>query len=270
MIISNFKNKLRMKKNYLVIVMAVLMSSFSATVFAQAKASSVIKNAYLSSVQGSNLSTFDGQVRNVTMYRLVYNGWNTICLPFSLTEAQLNEFFGDACKLEALTAVSNVNDGILPQFNDVKADGIKANVPYLLYYSGENANIKMTANESLITFVKEPKVSFSDASGNTVEFCGAVNHVEPAGQYGIYVRDNADANFTQVQLGTSGFYATRCYINAPAGSKIFVSHNGQATGINNINAINADNGKVYNLNGGVQNGLQKGINVMKGKKVLVK
>ena len=53
--------------------------AFSAAMMAQTKV------LYLSSVEGTNVSQYDGQIRNVTMYRSMYKGWNTLSVPFSMT-----------------------------------------------------------------------------------------------------------------------------------------------------------------------------------------
>ena len=90
--------------------------------------------------------------------------------------------------------------------------------------------------------------------------------------YGIYVKDNAEAAFTQVTPETSGFYATRCYITVDGVSNpTLKAHHGvePATAINAIKA-DAANGEVFSLNGVRQNGIQKGVNVVNGQKVMVK
>ena len=97
--------------------------AFSAAMMAQTKA------LYLSSVEGTNVAQYDGQTRNVTLYRSVYNGWNTLCVPFNMTTEELNSAFGASCKLETLAAMTRNGDviayecsGILPK--EITTDGI--------------------------------------------------------------------------------------------------------------------------------------------------
>lgn len=242
--------------------------AFSAAMMAQTKA------LYLSSVEGTNVSQYDGQTRNVTLYRSVYNGWNTLCVPFNMTTEELNTAFGAGCKLETLSAITRNGDVIDLYFTDVKSEGVKSNTPYLLHYTGETKSVKMVANETTIEYDEAPGRTFS-ANQVFVKFAGATKHIQGVTDepmFGIYVKDNAEAAFSQVTPETSGFYATRCYltidgVNAPT----IKSHHGvePATAISALKAENASV-EVFNLNGVRQNSIQKGMNVVNGQKVMVK
>ena len=241
--------------------------AFSAAMMAQTKA------LYLSSIEGTNVLQYDGQTRNVSMSRSVYNGWNTLCVPFSMTTEELNAAFGAGCKLETLSAITKEGDVIDLYFTDVKAEGLKANTPYLLYYTGENKSLKLAVDEAVVHYDADPCQVFS-IGGASIKFAGANTHLEADGQFGIYVRDNAEANFAEVSSETTGFYATRCYITATGVSnpKFVSRHGDDATAIRNIAGVTAGttDGAVYDLNGVRQNGMQQGVNVVEGKKVYVK
>jgi len=242
--------------------------AFSAAMMAQTKA------LYLSSVEGTNVSQYDGQTRNVTMYRTMYKGWNTFSVPFSMTTEELEAAFGADCKLEALSTIKSNGDVIDLFFTDVKAKGIKANHQYLLYYTGENKSVKVVANETKIESAESASQFFSDGNAS-LSFNGATKHIqanENDVMYGIYVKDNAESAFTKVTPETSGFYATRCYltVNGVSNPTFRAHHNvDPATAINTLKN-EASNDDVYNLNGVRQNGLQKGMNITKGQKVIVK
>ena len=165
--------------------------AFSAAMMAQTKA------LYLSSIEGTNVLQYDGQTRNVSMSRSVYNGWNTLCVPFSMTTEELNAAFGAGCKLETLSAITKEGDVIDLYFTDVKAEGLKANTPYLLYYTGENKSLKLAVDEAVVHYDADPCQVFS-IGGASIKFAGANTHLEADGQFGIYVRDNAEANFAEV------------------------------------------------------------------------
>ena len=241
--------------------------AFSAAMMAQTKA------LYLSSIEGTNVLHYDGQTRNVSMSRSVYNGWNTLCVPFSMTTEELNAAFGAGCKLETLSAITKEGDVIDLYFTDVKAEGVKANTPYLLHYTGETKTVKMLANETTIEANDAPSLLFV-ADNAFLQFNGAAKHIEANEQdamYGIYVKDNAEAAFTLVTPETTGFYATRCFITVDGvKNPTLKAHHGEMpTGINAIKAVNASD-DVYNLSGIRQNSIQKGVNVVKGQKVMVK
>lgn len=254
-----------MKKFTQQLVIMAACTLFSASAMAQSKA------LYLSSVNGSKLSAYDGQTRNVTMYRNVYTGWNTLCLPFDMSAEALDAAFGTSCRLEALKTVTMEDGTFVLNFTDVKAEGVHANVPYLLYFTGENSNVKLQVENAVVHYDATPQVEFSVA-GAKLCFSGANTHIEANGQYGIYVRDNADANFTLVGSETNGFYATRCFIKVDGVSNArFISrHGNEATAIQQVQNGTETDGVVYGINGVRQNGVQQGMNVVDGKKVLVK
>ena len=240
------------------------------------QATAQTKALYLSSVNGSNVEQYDGQTRNVTMYRSIFNGWNTLCLPFSMTTGEVNEAFGSDCRLEILNDVKADDNGTYClYFRNAKQDGLKANTPYILYYTGENKSVKLTAADTKIEYSAEPKTTYT-VGGVTISLIGTTKHIEADGQYGIYVKNNAEADFTPVENSTSGFYATRCYIKVDGTSeapKLLALHNTPAdttTGINSLNDGTADNGEVYNMSGVRQNKLQKGVNIIQGQKVIVR
>lgn len=254
-----------MKKITQTLIFAAGCFLMSSAAFAQSKA------LYLSSVSGTKVSQYDGQSRNITMYRNVYTGWNTLCVPFSLSADELNATFGTDCRLETLQSIDNVDGTIYLRFTDVKSEGVKANTPYLLYYTGEAKSVKVSAEDAVVEYKADASVSFKSA-GATVKFTGAQTHLLANGQYGIYVRDNAEANFAVVEPETSGFYATRCYITVEGvqDAKLISLHGNDATAIKSVATGNADGSEIYGLNGVRQNNIQKGVNVVGGKKVLVK
>ncbi len=237
----------------------------TSSAFAQSKA------LYLSSVSGTKISQYDGQSRNITMYRNVYPGWNTMCVPFAMSADALNATFGADCRLEALQSVENIDGIIYLRFADVKSDGLKANTPYLLYYTGEAKSVKVSAEDAVVEYKADASVCFKSA-GAAVKFSGAQTHLPADGQYGIYVRDNAEANFTIVDSETSGFYATRCYITVDGvqNAKLISLHGSDATAIRSLGADQDEDNEIYDLNGRRQNDVQKGVNLIGGKKVLVK
>ena len=67
-----------MKKFYLIAIMAV------ATLTASAQQ---ILN--ISTYSGTNLQKYDGTECKVNVNRYVFTGWNTIAMPFEMTEAEL-------------------------------------------------------------------------------------------------------------------------------------------------------------------------------------
>lgn len=98
---------------------------------------------------------------------------------------------------------------------------------------------------------------------------------------GVYENTPAPVGSYVLQnLGKVGFYlvaegnqptvgANRCYLTVPAaGVKAFFLNGGDATGISGVDANVDANEAIYNLAGQRINKLQKGINIINGKKIL--
>jgi hypothetical protein len=259
-----------MKRFYLIAALAL------ATLTASAQ-----QKLYLSTYQGTDVKKFDGKTCLVNTTRSVYKGWNTLSLPFALSQQELNELFGTDCRLEKLVGVEETDATVQLNFQDCKADGVQANTPYILYYTGENRNVKIV-KEALIANAPS-SLSFTTQSGDVVTMCGAATKTEGKGLYGVMVINNSDANFVRVGDNTQGFYATRCFMQLASGdSKLLTTRHfalGETTGIkeqlrNGENETMRNDGDVYNTNGikvaNSKDNLKPGLYVVKGQKILVK
>lgn len=236
---------------------------------------------YLSTYAGTDLARYDNKTINVKVNRYVFNGWNTISLPFDLSEAQIEEAFGDDCRLEALVGVENNAGTICLNFQDCKAEGIKANTPYILHYTGENTTKQIVADGALVRN-NPATVSFTDYAGTKVTFAGAQKQTASDGLYGILARDNSEAAFVNVSGMANGFYATRCFIEVEGMERPLLTINhldgGQATGINGV-LRNGEKADVYSVGGSriatnatasQISAFPTGVYVVNGKKVVVK
>lgn len=74
----------------------------------------------------------DGQVIDVTLARAMSSSYlNTLCLPFSMSEAQVKQTYGENCRLMTLTSAGiKENDELFLGFST--ANQIEAGVPYLI------------------------------------------------------------------------------------------------------------------------------------------
>ena len=228
-----------MKRFYLMAALALA----TLTINAQQK-------LYLSTYKGTDVTKLDGKTCLVNATRSVYKGWNTLSLPFSLSQQELNELFGTDCRLEKLVGVEETGASIQLNFQDCKAGGVEANIPYILYYTGENRNVKI-AKETVIANAPS-SLSFTTPSGDKVSMCGAATQTDGQGLYGVMVINNGDANFVRVGDNPQGFYATRCYIQLASGdSKLLTASHfaaGETTALKNVVAKD-EAVDVYNTNG---------------------
>ena len=70
----------------------------------------------LSTYNGTDLQKYAGKTLQVSISRYLFNGWNTVSLPFDMNETQVNAAFGDDCKLERLAGVENDGQNIKLNF----------------------------------------------------------------------------------------------------------------------------------------------------------
>ncbi len=259
-----------MKKFYFIAALAV------ATLSANAQ-----EKLTLSTYNGTNVAKYDGKVCNVTVNRLMFKGWNTIALPFDVSEAELNETFGSDCKLEMLVGAESNGGNICLNFQDCKAGGIKANVPYILYFTGETANKKL-AKEAVVEDAV-PALSYAvKGMAETVSMVGVQTKTDGKGLYGVRAIDNSDAKFVQIDETLNGFYATRCYIRLSSGNSLTLTTRHLAAGeLTSISAIAKDNELVdVFTTTGVKvasqipakevGNLKANIYIVKGQKIMVK
>ena len=236
----------------------------------------------LSTYNGTNLAKYDGKVCNVTVNRYTFTGWNTVALPFSMSEQELNDVFGSDCRLERLfSAEDNDMNGITLNFIDCKQSGLEANTPYMLYYTGEAGNKKIVKQAEVAQGLAT--LTFTTQSGEKVTMEGAQTQTDGQGLYGVLARDNSEVRFVSVgEENTTGFYATRCYIRLASGTSKLLTANhlgyGEATSINAI-ARQDELVDVYNMAGAKVasqirpadvNRLRPAIYIVKGQKILVK
>lgn len=214
---------------------------------------------------------------NVTLKRTLYGdgGWNTLCVPFTLTEAQTKAAFGNDVELRKLAGVNGNTITFEPETK------VEAGVPYLIKLSEANAKGTYT-----FTGVNTIAVTKADAIGTdqlkaAISFVGIYSSQDVAGRATEgedYVAClGADNMFFKAKAGTKmkGFRAFFLIPENTPASAVKAVIDGTATGIEDlvIDGVKA-NGRVYNLNGqyvgNSLNGLQPGLYIQNGKKIVVK
>lgn len=234
----------------------------------------------LSTYNGTSLERYDGQLCDVTADRYLFTGWNTISMPFAMTEDEIDEVLGQGVKLERLVGVTQQGNEIVLNFQDCKDEGIEANKPYILYYPGEAGTKRFHANAQVKN--QESKLTMTTSGGVEVTMNGAARKTDGKTLYGILAINNVDANFTYIDNDKAFFYATRCFITISGDQQFTLTPNhltkGEITSINDI-AAPSDIIDVYNVLGmrvahnikaSEVNNLAPNIYVVKGRKILVK
>lgn len=207
----------------------------------------------------------NGKEVNVMLKRtLVADSWNTLCLPFSMSNDAVQTVFGEGTVLKQMKEWNAAENVIYFE----TADAIVAGQPYIIK--------PVEAKESLLLKDKMVLNAVNNATSGDISFCGIMSSTQLnesdvfLGTDGeLYLPNVAEENGDVLR----GFRAYFKGINSIANTKVNIE--GMATGIENMNAAAAmGNGKVFTLAGqyvaNSTKGLMKGIYVVNGKKIVVK
>lgn len=214
---------------------------------------------------------------NVTLKRTMVKGeWNTICLPFSVTEDKAKAAFGNDVKIVELDEYATVDHNVL----SFKAStGIVAATPYLIKpsavadeYTFENVDI--TDKAAGYSMTKNADIAFKGIY-NTVDITSDVVDAKFGDTYYAAFLGAGNKIYKANGSGnkTKGFRAYFAIPKSASASALRVVIDGTATSIKNIDSEVVDsNAPVYNLQGQRVDGnnLTPGIYVKAGKKFVVK
>lgn len=197
---------------------------------------------------------------------LVANKWNTLCVPFAISEEEIKANFGEGTLVEKFEAVNGNT------VNFANATSIEAGVPYL---------IKPTVTGTAYTFNgKDVIADAPKTEGNAdVTFQGIYSPTDITNNGSIKaagITEDGKVLFVNAGSQTKAF---RCFFTISDNTSITpamlkISIKGVETAINSIvmDNSNATDNAVYNLQGQRVNGnsLTKGIYIKNGKKFAVK
>lgn len=203
------------------------------------------------------------EAADVTLKRtFVANKWNTLVLPFAVSDADVKTTFGAAAKV---VVYSNADDANINFTTSAK--GIEANVPVLIMPAAVNTENTYTFNGVSIVEA-DPK-----ADGTSYSFVGSYKPYDLANDdYMLY----AD-KWWKTEAGDSyKIKAFRAYIkantpNTPAAAKqLNLVIDGQTTGLK-LNTVNGNiEGETYNIAGQRVANSYKGLVIKNGKKIIKK
>lgn len=216
----------------------------------------------------TDVKAIEPGMKNIRFTRPLKNGWNSICLPFNMSAFDFEN--STDTKLQALASY----DGEVLNFEEV--ENLEANVPYLVYITGDNTEDGMFHGFNIGTevFAAEPQAQCRGG------FCFQGNYTPSfamRNRYGV-ADHGAEGQFIQKGGEKSTLPATGAYFTAsgkPASVKLNLG--GEVTGIDSNGVIISDSASapVYDLKGvrvsnGSLEGLPKGLYIQGGKKVYVK
>lgn len=216
----------------------------------------------------TDVKAIEPGMKNIRFTRPLKNGWNSICLPFNMSAFDFEN--STDTKLQALVSY----DGEVLNFEEV--ENLEANVPYLVYITGDNTEDGMFHGFNIGTevFAADPQAQCRGG------FCFQGNYTPSfamRNRYGV-ADHGTEGQFIQKGGEMSTLPATGAYFTAsgkPASVKLNLG--GEVTGIDSNGVIISDSASapVFDLKGvrvsnGSLEGLPKGLYIQGGKKVYVK
>ena len=247
--------------------MAAVLGSQSAT------AQNKVKNLYADS-QSLHVEQVENQEQSVQLNRYLFAGYNTLCVPMSVSASQLN---ASGIRAERLTAIRQEGSTLCLYFVDCTSEGIVAGVPYLIYSSTEQ-NLRIKNTDSRID-TELKTIRLSDGQGNQVSFGSSWEKRSKSGLYGIPAKQDVTPLESVLVRTTDdlSFLPTRCGFNwesqSVSADKLEIRHitASEATAINALSndAVN-NKANAYDLSGRRITQTSKGISIINGKKVVNK
>lgn len=222
----------------------------------------------------------NGQSVNVKLRRdIKTGGWNTVCLPFNVSGEEIANVLGSATRIEELTAIDcdAATNAIVMRFS--AATSIEAGKSYLVYPEKAGSIFDFSARGIIATTSDK---TFSVTLGD-----GTITNISMIGSYGkAYLLSNDEANHYFIQQDklyrvtgkaviSLGY---RCWfkVTDASGTKAqtlssarVVHADGTITDIRLVDTGLTDgNARIYDVQG-IQHGeMQKGINIVGGKKIM--
>lgn len=195
------------------------------------------------------------------------NSWNSLCVPFAISEAEVKDQFGNDAKVAKFTGATATT----LEFST--CTGIEAGKPYLVYIPEGATQTKFTF-KGVTAFASQPTdVVLQGSTNEKTTFHGYFyKSTAPKGSY--VLRKNLVYHLVS-DMDIKGFRAV--LIDGTNATRVFTqwSLDGTTTGIGNIDANVIQRYNVYNTNGQMVrhaatslDDLPHGVYIVNGKKVI--
>ena len=195
------------------------------------------------------------------------NGWNTIGVPFQLTNDILTTIFGEGWKAYELTGYSNNEISFSQTTNFV------AGYPYIIYaeaapqeasFKLENLNISSATEREDVRGGLAFRSTFAPiAPGQLTEWWGVTNQgrIQPAGS-GASLKALRGYFYTNAEAPDTNLSEARI---------VYINLDGTVTAISSVKAQLKADGNTYDLSGRKLTGnLKQGVYIQNGKKIVIK
>ncbi len=211
----------------------------------------------------------------VQLSRILFAGYNSICLPMTLTAEQL-QAVAPGVVLERLAAIGQEGTTLNLYFVDCTAEGLEAGVPYLIR-SPRTQTLRVRTDAVAGVSSRLQPVSIADNNGNSVRFASSWQATSGDGRYGIPAQQTTDELQSILVCTTADktFLPTRCGFTWEARSatatQLCIRHAGSAdevnTAIQGITTADGSSQPYYDLGGRRHDApTQRGIYIQQGHK----
>ena len=259
----------------------------AAALSTQAVAQNRVKNLYTTE-RALNVELLQNMKQTVQLNRYLFAGYNTICLPVTMSAEQLAEAAGDV-RIERLVGIRQEGSNLNLYFIDCTEEGIEAGTPYLIY-SPKAQTLRITNKQALSVNDELKSVWMNDDQGNMVIFGSSWESMQKGGRYGIpakqettplqsiLIRTEADKTFLPTRCGFSWESQSATATDLKIKHISSMSELGVPTAIVKSAQLKNEKVTVYDLKGNVirqqisadaVKSLPRGIYVIDGEKVAV-
>lgn len=235
-----------------------------------------------------SIESFDGKTCDVKLDGRTLsknNAWNSLCLPFDLTIAG-SILDGDGVVAKEIDNASFSANTLTLNFKEVTTT-LEAGKPYIIKWtSGTNlvnpafANVTIKSGEP--TAVRIPITNLDGSGEMYITFEGTYKKLDnfPDARHILYVGSSNNLNYPGPNswIGAQRAYFKLEGVHAGSGSganfikeSVIGINDEDPTGIDNVNDnLNLNDEPIYNIAGQRIQKLQRGINIVNGKKIFVK
>ena len=162
------------------------------------------------SLKALNVEQLQTAQQPVQITRILFAGYNTICLPVTLSPEQLQSAAKEV-RIERLAAIRQEGATLNLYFIDCTTEGLIAGTPYLIY-SPSTQMLRARTSDAAAISVDLQTITKTDVKGNRISFSSSWEAVQGDGRYGIPAKQEVEV-LESVLTRTTGdqtFLPTRC------------------------------------------------------------
>ena len=215
------------------------------------------------------ITSHSGQTYDITLTRtLQTGGWNTFCVPFDISSEQITSIFGSGTKVRELGSSDFNSTTKTLTLNFTEASSIEAGKPYLVYLGSNSNVVNPTFND--VTIV-------NGTTTTTTTYADFVPVMNPTLVTGgnksiLFVTGGDKLTYPSSDGSIKGFRAYfKLQGDAAASARSFeMSFDDETDGLKTLSNSPLKGENIYNLAAQRLQKMQRGINIVNGRKVVIK